>query len=247
MDMMFANATGTPQLAAKNGISLRNYFLPQCPKGLSGIPVWESVRYDNLYEGISVTCTQSEKPVFAFDAAAGTTISSVELKFAGGLSYRLAESGDLVIAAQLGSLVASKPVGYQTVGGKQKAVDVYFVLMRDASVSLAVPTATFTTGTMVTFGVMPGTAATLPPCTFCIGNYWSTFLQGSSSTVIDVVMDANDNVFIAGKTGGLNANLFPTGNTGYDVSYGGWIGWFCDQIQYQPLRFLDDLRRRQWT
>ncbi|MGB6691831.1 MAG: SBBP repeat-containing protein [Terracidiphilus sp.] len=108
-----------------------NYFIGSDPaKWHTGVPTYAKVRYSQVYPGVDLVYYGNQRQLeYDFVVAPGASSRLIRLQFAGAMRLRLRADGDLLVTSQGGAMAFHKPVVYQVVDGKRKAVEGSFALM----------------------------------------------------------------------------------------------------------------------
>ena len=158
-------------------------------KWLNNISNYNSVQYQNVYQGINLVFRGSEQNLeYDFHIASEADPNLIQLKFEGAKSFRLDADGNLVFKFKGIGLLHQKPFAYQIVDGQKVAVNVSYILFGKNRVG------------------------------FKIGDYdkekeliidpliYSTYLGGSlQDSAKDVAVDSAGNIYLASS---VNSNNF---------------------------------------
>jgi len=162
---------------------------------VTNVPMYSSVRYDGLYEGISLVYhggVSTLKKEFIVEP--GADPSGIRMQYVGQEGLALDENGALLVTTAAGTFIESPPVCYQVVGGAEVAVPCKFVLGEDG---------------VVTFSV--GAYDTTLPLVIDPQYDFSTYLGGAQDDRgAGVGMDDSGNVYVAGST---QSTQFPLANS----------------------------------
>jgi len=115
---------------------MANYFIGNDPaKWHTGVPTYAKVRYPSVYPGVDLVYYGNQRQLeYDFVVAPGADPKAIRLQFAGATGLRLGANGDLVVKAAGGALAFHKPLVYQLVDGRRKAVDGGFTLLAKRAV-----------------------------------------------------------------------------------------------------------------
>ncbi len=93
-------------------------------------PVFGSVTYQNVYQGVNVVYHGDGQGRLEYDfvVAPGADAGAIALQFQGARGVRLDAQGNLLADTPAGTIRQNKPVLYQDVGGQRRPVDGGFVL-----------------------------------------------------------------------------------------------------------------------
>lgn len=112
-----------------------NYFYgPDPSRWCTGVPLYQSVRYDGLYHGVDVRMRQSEgHPEYDLLLAPGADLAQVSLRVSGANGLRITPDGSLVIETDLGPVTQPLPLTWQvgTSGERQTLACRYVLLESD--------------------------------------------------------------------------------------------------------------------
>jgi gliding motility-associated-like protein len=109
-----------------------NFYLGDDPaRWTSGVPIWQKLRYNELYEGIDLVMYGKENRLkYDFKVAPGADPSRIVLRYEGVDQLALA-NGNLVIKTSVRDIVEMAPFAYQMVNGVLKEIDCVFVVDGD--------------------------------------------------------------------------------------------------------------------
>lgn len=191
--MKFLGASKSP--TARSGKAMAgkvNYFVGSDRAAWrTGIPTFGEVSYRGMYPGVDLVYHGSQGQLeYDFVVAPGADPRVISLGFEGADRLALDDAGDLVISTPAGELRQARPVLYQTVDGKRRAVKGGFVL----------------DGERVGFAV--GAFDHSRPLVIDPVLTYSTFLGGNGADVgFGITVDPAGNAYVAGQAGSSN---FPT-------------------------------------
>lgn len=123
--MRLVGANPRPAMTGQGKLpGLVNYLIGNDPsKWRTHIPTYRQVRYHNVYPGIDLLYYGNQQKLeYDFVVAPGAETKAIGLEFAGAERMRITASGDLALGRQEEALRWQKPVVYQTIGGKRRAV-----------------------------------------------------------------------------------------------------------------------------
>jgi hypothetical protein len=176
-----------------------------------GLPLYGRVRRHGVYRGIDlVHHFRSGALEYDWIVAPGASARTIDLAVDGGRRLRLGRRGDLLVHTREGVLRQRRPVAYQRVAGRRRAVRARFVLRGKRRVGFAVGRYDRTKPLVID-----------PEVTF------STYVGGTGDDgIADVATDPQGNVYISGGTTSLD---FPV-KDGPDSGCGSDGG--CDAYLY---------------
>ena len=188
----------------------------------TGVPLYGSVRYENLYPGIDLRLREANGvPEYDLLLAPGADLVAVTVHVEGGQGLSIASDGSLVIETVLGPLTQSVPKTWQVgADGRKREVACHFTLLGADRFGFAAP------------GWGGDTTLTIDP-----GLIWSTFFGGNgydSATALSVA--ASGVVTVAGWV--LLSSNFPTTPGAYDTTYngGGNLGYDAFVSRLDPSK-----------
>ncbi len=215
LKMTFEGDAHVPEIIGeKNFTGHHNYFLGNDEsRWRTGVPLYGSVRYENLYPGIALRLREiNGVPEYDLLLEPGADLSLVTVHVEGAKHLSVARDGSLVIETALGPLTQSVPKTWQVDcdGGKREVACNFTLLGADRFGFLA-----------------PGwdrdTSLTIDP-----GLIWSTFLGGSGSDYANALaVDASGVVTVAGYAA---STKFPTTSGAYDTTYNGGADAFVSRL-----------------
>jgi uncharacterized repeat protein (TIGR01451 family) len=229
-----AAIAGGDQLPGKS-----NYFIGNDPKKWrTGVPQFAGVHYQSVYPGIDLVFYGSQGRLeYDFKVAPGADPSQAELQFDGATKLELTH-GDLILKGTGASVRLQAPRVYQSVAGRQQAVDGRFVLRAanrvgfeigayDRSRELVIdPTVSYSTY----FGgsgseTYPSIAVNGDGFIYLAGSTTSTDLPVTTlPAAFQSTLKGAQNIFILklDPTGGASGILYLTylGGSGTDISAG---------------------------
>ncbi len=155
----------------------------------TNVPQFGKLRYSEVYSGIDLVF-YGQRNVLEYDFVVrpGADTGSIGLVFEGAGTLRLDAAGGLRLSTRGGEIVHRKPVAYQLRNGQRRAVDARYRLA----------------GNTVRFELGPYDRA-LPLVIDPVLQY-STYLGGSTpvnaaaDAAYAVALDANDNIYVVGRT-----------------------------------------------
>lgn len=117
-----------------------NYFLGgDSLKWSAHVPVFRSIRYEELYPGIGLWVYSSGPSMkYDFIAAPGADPASIRLQF-DGVTPRLTAEGTLEIKTSVNTVIEQAPYVYQMTGGRKKEIKCRYVLNRKGEVGFDFP------------------------------------------------------------------------------------------------------------
>jgi len=117
-----------------------NYFIGNDPaKWRTNIPTYAKVQYHDAYPGIDLAYYGNQGTVeYDFIVAPGADPDQIRLAFEGASAMHLADSGDLLLATDLGDVLVQKPLVYQLdQDGHKMLVAGHYLVERQAADALS--------------------------------------------------------------------------------------------------------------
>ena len=131
--MTFAGDTHVPEIVGEKKLSgHHNYFLGNDEsRWRTGVPLYGSVRYENLYPGIDLRLREMNGvPEYDLLLQPGADLSRVTVHVEGAKGLSIAKDGSLVIATALGPVTQSGPKTWQVGSdGRKSEVVCHFTLL----------------------------------------------------------------------------------------------------------------------
>jgi len=179
-----------------------SYFLGNDPgKWRVGVPSYEKVVYEELYDGIDLVFYVSEQGLkYDLVVAPGTSPERIRCRYHGAESLAVDVQGKLRIRTQAGEFVEEAPFSYQLIDGKQTEISSRYMIE----------------GYIVSYAIGdhdPAFPLIIDPLIY------STFIGGydGGDQAKSIALDAEGNVYIVGDTSTLD---FPTTPDSYNGSAG---------------------------
>ena len=200
IDITFPAAKLNKPVGEHAKLETRNYYNPQHPDGLRDVPLYEKIRYENVYPGIDlVFYEQSGKLKYDFEVSANADPALIKIQYKGHQDIRVDETGNAVVKILPGEIIEKSPVSFQN-GEK---IETKFTISND------------------TIMFQLGEYDSSRPLTIDPSLNWSTyFYDGSTSaanTYTNPSWDSNGNMYIVLNT--YNRTTFPLVNPGGSVYY----------------------------
>jgi hypothetical protein len=180
-------------------------------KSRTNIPTYQSVRMDDVYQGIDVIWRgiAADKVQYDFVVRPNADPNAIEWRVEGADKVSLNDEGDLLIATEFGTIRQQKPYSYQETDGVKTEVASRFILNGDSPNSIG-----FLVG-----DYDPARTLVIDPSVNLSNGAFSTYLGGSSSdAAYSTAVDALGNIYV---TGGTFSSGFPTTSGTYDTSQNG--------------------------
>ena len=220
LKMMFPGADLTNAIGEDKKLEERNYFTPEYSDGLFGVPVYDKIRYKNVYPGTDlVFYFKDSKLEYDLELSANADLSLIGVMHDYHKKMSVDENGNVIVEMDKAVLVEHAPKCYQD--GQELRARYYL------------------DNGIVKFDV-DGYDST-KPLTIDPVLTWSTYYYDGSATtninsyVTRPVWDSNGNMFVVSSS---SSSTFPTVNPGgsayYEANDGGL--WNYDN-QIQIVKF----------
>lgn len=130
LDMRFIGANPQPViLADKKAECYFNYYLPQCPDGLTFVPGYRRLLYKDLYPAIDMAVYISGTGMkYDFIVRPGGDISQIKMEYDGQTSLTQTAKRGLEITSPFGSVTEDAPYSFVEQGGQQTTVESEFIV-----------------------------------------------------------------------------------------------------------------------
>ena len=129
----FINANKEVEIIGEKKLDVyHNYFIGNKPnKWKSNVPIFTSVRYNNLYDNIDLNYySYGGKLKYDFIVHPEADIKALQIQY-DGLDSIYLKSGHLILKTLLGNVIEQAPIGYQIVNGSKKNISCKFILKQD--------------------------------------------------------------------------------------------------------------------
>jgi hypothetical protein len=192
-----------------------NYYLPGCPEGITNVQSFESITYENIYQGIDLHWYENKGELkYDFVIEAGVDYTQIRWNVTGALAIFVNALHELVIETPLGTIQEQAPVALQ---GAEKIEANWTV-----------------SGNVVSF-VLGKYNTSLPLIIDPVIRHWGTYYGGGSSDQSkSSASDAADNIYFAGLT---NSTLSTFASAGaHQVSRGGYEDAFLVKLDSNGVR-----------
>jgi gliding motility-associated-like protein len=184
----------------------QNFFLPQCPNGISNLKAYNTITCKGMYQNIDVVYEGSISAGLKYDivVSAGGNPADIKMQYTGATSVEITSDGKLDISTPVGKMKQYIPHIYQDIDGSRKEVEGHYQMLKHAD-------------GQTTIGFKIGDynksyALTIDP-------YWSTYICGSwEDGALGCVFDNANNLLVTGYTGDIN---FPSTPGAFQVANAG--------------------------
>lgn len=179
------------------GALKENFYLPHCPQGITGVPTFGRIVYEEIYPGIDwVVYSKGNELEYDFVVKPGADPSQIRLKIRNAGKATINRSGQLEMQTSLGTITEQAPLSFAA----GKKVPSRFVQYGD-----------HTFGFSVTYDAK--NTLVIDPTV-----QWSSYFGGSNLEVSRAsAADANGNVYVSGWTNSTAG----VGSSGQQTTYGG--------------------------
>lgn len=162
--------------------SIENFYLPHCPKGITGVKTYEKVTLHDVYQGIDVVLYNNDGLLeYDFVVNPDGNPQQIKINYAGADTLFLSPQNELIIKTPLGNITEAAPVSYQR-SGKIKSK---YVLEGT------------TVGFAFEHGYHPYMTLTIDP----VIKIWGTYYGGTKNDeATSVFTDVDGNVYMGGNT-----------------------------------------------
>ena len=201
MELLFVNASEKVIIKSEDETGeTSNYYLPQCPDGITNVKSYRKITYQNLYPNIDLVFYSSEQGMkYDFIIKPGGNIADIQLKYKDVQHLKLLKDGSLEIKNPLGTLTEGKPFTYQN--DKQEVKSSYKV--KGKTVSFEVQHYDKTKNLIIDPSIV-----------------WATYYGGSGDDYgYSVTADKDGNVYLAGATGSSSG----IASGGFQNKFGGGL------------------------
>ena len=199
VDMKLVGANPAPKIFAGSELPGKsNYFIGNDPKRWqSNVPQFARVSYEEVYPGVNLAFHGGERQLeFDFVVAANADTRPIAFHLSGAKTIETDRSGDLVISSAAGDVRFHKPVAYQQVNGKRRAVDAGFILSADNNVGFQLGNYDHSRELVIDPSVSVA---------------YATYLGGNNVSAAEAItIDGSGNAYVTGQTTSTNFPGSPT-------------------------------------
>ena len=207
MDLNFVNANPDVEvIPLEQTKELTNFYLPQCPDGITKVKKYQKIIYKNLYPNIDLVYYFKEKGLkYDFIVRPGGHVSDIKLQYKGANNVVLTRGALKVFYATDRQLTEDEPVAFYQNGEEEKVKFNYNA--ENKIFGFSAKKNTFSKTLIIDPAIS-----------------WATYFYNSSSSETTInnysepKFDANGNFFYAAQT---YDNAFPTVNPGGSVWFDG--------------------------
>lgn len=203
----FIGANDVTPVGGKRSETVFNYCIGDPSRQRENMPSYETVVYNDLYDGIDLhTWGLRSRLKYEFHVAPGADWRRIRVRYEGISGLSVSKKGSLVVdlGEEWGRMVDDAPYIYQEIDGEKVEVAGQFALIDERTYSFS-----------ITGRYDPERELVIDP-----DLAWSTYLGGSGwDEAYGVVADTSGNIYVAGKT-------YSSGwiSGGYDISFNGGSG-----------------------
>ena len=201
VDMQFNNSLKSAKVT---GLEMtedyNNYYLAQCPDGITNVRIFRRVYFENIYNNIDFVLYQNSegKVQYDFIVNPGGNPDDINFKFDGAENVEILAGGSLKVGTPLGNIEQAAPYSYQS-----QKVESSFQLNKDKSISFAVGSYDKSQTLIID-----------PPT-----RLWGTYYGGTGiEHGRKVTCDGSGNVYLSGET--ASSNTIATSGSHQEI-YGG--------------------------
>jgi hypothetical protein len=117
MDMSLVGCNDDVEIVANDRLpQYLNYYLPQCPDGLTNVPGFAGLRYRNIYNNIDLVLHASREGLkYEFEVRPGGKIEDIRLRHEGSTGRALMPDGSLHLFWPMGHTREGKPFSFQEI------------------------------------------------------------------------------------------------------------------------------------
>ena len=137
MDIEFAGANNNAQISGMEKLpQYNNYYYPHCADGITHVPAYAKVEYNNVYDNIDLMVYANEENSLEYDfiVKPGANPQKIKLKLIESGNTELSAEGNLIAETILGKFEQMKPYTYQMETAKRQKSKALLFLMATRSV-----------------------------------------------------------------------------------------------------------------
>lgn len=163
-----------------------NYYLPNCPQGITGIHGYEKITIENIYNGIDWVIYSNDGLLeYDFIVHAGANPADIQLRIQDAENYSIKSGGQLEITTSLGAITEKPPVTYDEKGN---TVASSFIINEKGNIGFNVKA-----DATQTLRIDPTVA-------------WATYFGGAGEDyAYSTITDQAFNIYVAGTTNSSTA------------------------------------------
>jgi gliding motility-associated-like protein len=206
VDMDFVGAIAPTTETSFPTEGYMNFFLPQCPSGVTRVKGYNEITYKNMYPNIDIvyagTITKGLK--YSVVVNPGGDASGIKMRYTGAENILITSDGKLEIAAITGKMTQYIPSIYQDINGTRVEVKGSYELISKKNGQ-----------TTIGFKITHYNKA----YPLIIDPWWSTYVGGSYNDYgYGSAFDNNNDLLVSGATGDIDfpvtPGVFQTSNKG---------------------------------
>lgn len=168
-----------------------NYYYAHCPQGISNVPAYTRLVYENIYDNIDLVFYSHNNGLkYDFIVKPGGNVADIAMRYRGADTPPVIKGGRLQVRGLLGTIEEDVPYSYQTgstAENNQVAVGSRFVL-RNGEIRFDVDSYNHNSVLVIDPGVL-----------------WATYLGGTlADGSLGVATDAAGNISVTGYTQSVN-------------------------------------------
>ncbi|NOQ72125.1 MAG: PKD domain-containing protein [Crocinitomix sp.] len=129
VSMTFLNAAQNLKVEKKGkSADYLNYYLPQCPQGVTNVHTYNEIEFKELYIGISAHYYAGKNGELKYDIRVkpGADPKQIKIKWTGADNVSIQKDGNLLVETRIRNLTESMPLVYQIINGDTSEVDALY-------------------------------------------------------------------------------------------------------------------------
>ena len=192
VDMDFVGAQNPTTETSNPTEGYLNYFLPQCPNGVSHIKGYNTITYKNMYNNVDIVYAGTITKGLKYNVVVnpGGDAGEIKMRYTGASNIKITLDGKLEIDAVTGKMKQYIPHIYQDINGTQVEVSGSYKLLSEENGQ-----------TTIGFKIAnynKSYALTIDP-------WWSTYVGGAYEDYgYGCTFDNNNDLLVTGSTGDIN-------------------------------------------
>lgn len=116
IDIKWLNSNKNPSIVKGEALQGHdNYYLQQCPNGITDVKSYKDITYKNIYNGIDLKWYENNHQLeYDFIVKPYADLEQIKLEVAGAQKLSISKTGELLIKTPLGTIVEKAPIAYQS-------------------------------------------------------------------------------------------------------------------------------------